>query len=97
MPFTLTPHFQIPKYNHRSNIVKNVNCGIHHTLLMTSDGGLYSFGRGSEGQLGYGKEKPRQQLVPRIVEGLLDVRITQVITTLSHASSLNRYYRYQAV
>ncbi|PRP80514.1 RabGAP/TBC domain-containing protein [Planoprotostelium fungivorum] len=36
-------------------IVKNVTCGVHHWIVLTNDGQLYSSGDNSQGQLGLGK------------------------------------------
>jgi alpha-tubulin suppressor-like RCC1 family protein len=42
-----------------------VACGVVHTVVTTEGGGVYTFGRGRDGQLGHGDEE--NQLLPRRV------------------------------
>lgn len=48
--------------------IKQVACGDTHTLAITDDGALYSFGRNQNGQLGHGNTS--DVLSPKLVEGL---------------------------
>lgn len=45
---------------------KNVVCGQQHSLLLTKDGNVYSWGLGVFGQLGHGNSK--DSLVPKLIE-----------------------------
>ena len=44
--------------------------GNDHTVVWTDEGNAYSFGHGESGQLGHGRG-PREQHVPRLIEGVL--------------------------
>jgi alpha-tubulin suppressor-like RCC1 family protein len=44
----------------------SVACGFYHTAVVLEDGALYTFGRGSEGQLGHGDTET--QTAPKLVE-----------------------------
>lgn len=48
--------------------VRAVACGDAHTLVVTDDGALYSFGRNQNGQLGLGTTE--DAFAPRRVEAL---------------------------
>ena len=53
-----------------------VACGGDHTLAVTAEGGLYSWGRGTWGQCGNGT--PDNTCRPRRVQALMDMRVLQV-------------------
>ena len=42
--------------------IKVVSCGLLHTVIITEDNNLYSFGRNMEGQLGWGDDTPEESL-----------------------------------
>ena len=48
--------------------VKQIVCGFHHTVCLTEDGSVYTFGQGKEGALGHGSWD--QQGAPKRVESL---------------------------
>ena len=48
-------------------VVKKVAAGLYHSLVLTRDGCVFSFGIGDDGQLGHGNTD--EQLVPKLVEG----------------------------
>jgi len=56
--------------------VTSVSTGDNHTLAVSEDGAVYSFGLGDRGRLGHGDEE--NQLAPRVIEGLLGVRACEV-------------------
>jgi len=49
--------------------IQSVSCGESHSMVITSDGELYSFGCGFNGCLGHGTEK--HEVYPRLVSKLL--------------------------
>ncbi|XP_065336605.1 uncharacterized protein LOC135937383 [Cloeon dipterum] len=53
-------------------MIVQVACGGLHTLALTSEGEVYSFGRKIEGQLGLGTSGDYEQPFPQKVGGLLD-------------------------
>jgi alpha-tubulin suppressor-like RCC1 family protein len=47
--------------------IKQVSCGWNHTLVVSCDGKVYSFGQGQHGQLGLGKDYLRKVFEPKEV------------------------------
>lgn len=64
-------------------VVVSLACGDTHTLLATSCGALYSFGRNQNGQLGHGTTS--DDLEPRQVEALSEKRVTKVACGAEHS------------
>lgn len=60
----------------RSQGVRHVSCGEHHTAILTQDGGVFTFGAGSYGQLGHSTFA--NEIVPRKVLELMGSTITQI-------------------
>jgi alpha-tubulin suppressor-like RCC1 family protein len=58
--------------------------GYNHTVVCTSEGQLYTFGEGADGQLGHGAEA--NELVPRLVEGLPGSRVVGLASGLGDHS-----------
>ena len=54
------------------NVVE-VRCGTYHTLLLTKEGDVYSFGMGDTGQLGLGNCM-RQVSIPTIIEEIPNIK-----------------------
>jgi alpha-tubulin suppressor-like RCC1 family protein len=52
-------------------VVKQVAAGGYHSVMLTRDGDVFTWGYGSHGQLGH--DNTDQQLVPKRVEGLTNV------------------------
>ena len=50
--------------------------GTKHSLALTADGAVWSFGDGGHGKLGHGNEQ--RQLMPKKIEGLLQVVVVSV-------------------
>ncbi|KAG1657956.1 hypothetical protein FOA52_004727 [Chlamydomonas sp. UWO 241] len=63
-------------------------CGWRHTMASTTDGRVYSWGRGVNGQLGHGKEEDKNTptLLSALCEGTVS-RASMVATTSAHAMS----------
>ncbi|KAM3875257.1 uncharacterized protein ACN63O_000311 [Diretmus argenteus] len=57
--------------------VVQVACGNSHSLILTKGGDVFSWGLNSHGQLGLGKEVPRQP-TPALVQSLIGVAVTQI-------------------
>ncbi|XP_049514109.1 probable E3 ubiquitin-protein ligase HERC4 isoform X10 [Dermacentor silvarum] len=60
----------------RSQRIKHVCCGENHTAALTADGGVFTFGAGTYGQLGHGVKV--NEAVPRRVVELMGTTITQL-------------------
>ena len=69
--------------------VVGVAAGYHHTVICTDEGRVWTFGNGDCGQLGHAEltghgDKPNLEVVPRIVEGLKDVKVVVVAAGYDH-------------
>jgi len=62
--------------------VAHVAAGGCHTVICTAEGRVWTFGWGHAGQLGHGDNA--NAMVPRVVEGLVDVKVTQVAAGTAH-------------
>ncbi|XP_047573907.1 probable E3 ubiquitin-protein ligase HERC6 isoform X1 [Lutra lutra] len=65
-----------------------VSCGHHHSLALSEDGRLFSWGSNSHGQLGLGKECP-SQASPQRVWSLDGIPLTQVAAGGAHSFALS--------
>jgi alpha-tubulin suppressor-like RCC1 family protein len=63
--------------------VIQVACGWQHTAALTSDGKMFTWGYGEDGQLGHGDAN--DYIVPKQLEQLAHMRITQVACGHSHS------------
>ena len=65
----------------------SVACGAGHTLALTANGCVVSFGRGAFGALGHGDRLNRD--VPRVVDALWSVGVTQIGAGDNHSVALS--------
>ena len=63
--------------------VVQVACGRLHTMALTSDGRLYSWGNGMSGKLGHGSEL--SSAVPSVVESLLGHKVVHISSYNAHS------------
>ncbi|TDH16305.1 hypothetical protein EPR50_G00018530 [Perca flavescens] len=66
----------------RSQKVVHISCGEEHTAALTKDGGLFTFGEGSSGQLGHGSTN--DELLPRRVVELMGSEVSQITCGRHH-------------
>uniref|UniRef100_A0AAQ4PF37 HECT and RLD domain containing E3 ubiquitin protein ligase 3 n=1 Tax=Gasterosteus aculeatus aculeatus TaxID=481459 RepID=A0AAQ4PF37_GASAC len=66
----------------RSQKVCYISCGNEHTAALTKDGGLFTFGEGSWGQLGHGSTN--NELLPRRVLELMGTEVSQITCGRRH-------------
>lgn len=52
----------------KKNRIKKISGGQHHTLILTNNGNVYSFGRHDYGRLGLGKGVKEPQFSPQLVD-----------------------------
>lgn len=64
-------------------VVRSVACGDTHTLVVTGDGELYSFGRNQNGQLGL--ESRDDALAPQRVKALQDQEVISISCGAEHS------------
>ena len=62
-----------------------VSAGLHHSLALTADGAIWSWGMGACGKLGHGDEQ--EQLLPKKVEAFVGRRAVAVSAAVSAAGS----------
>ena len=68
--------------------VSHMCCGADHTLLLTRDGSLLSFGLGSRGQLGHGDILPRPE--PYLLSALAGLPVKAVACGSWHCLALSK-------
>ena len=66
--------------------VTQLSCGEYHTLALTDQGEVLSFGHGEFGRLGHGDEE--YQFVPKVIEALRDVRAVAIAAGHKHSMVL---------
>ncbi|TYZ63890.1 hypothetical protein PybrP1_006253, partial [[Pythium] brassicae (nom. inval.)] len=67
--------------------VTKLACGYHHTVAVTDDGAVYTFGRNDFGQLGLGHAKHVAR--PTLVSALARVRVVQAACGCYHTLALS--------
>ncbi|KAF6130390.1 HECT and RLD domain containing E3 ubiquitin protein ligase family member 6 [Phyllostomus discolor] len=65
-----------------------VSCGDYHSLALSEDGQVFSWGKNSHGQLGLGREVP-SQASPQRVRSLEGIPLAQVAAGGSHSFALS--------
>ncbi|XP_004390203.2 probable E3 ubiquitin-protein ligase HERC6 isoform X1 [Trichechus manatus latirostris] len=65
-----------------------VSCGHYHSLALSQDGKVFSWGKNSDGQLGLGKEFP-SQASPQRVRSLEGIPLAQVAAGGAHSFALS--------
>uniref|UniRef100_A0AAY4AK88 HECT domain-containing protein n=1 Tax=Denticeps clupeoides TaxID=299321 RepID=A0AAY4AK88_9TELE len=66
----------------RSQKVVYISCGDEHTAALTKDGGLFTFGNGSRGQLGH--DSINNEPLPRRVVELMGTEVSQIACGRHH-------------
>ncbi|XP_015200074.1 probable E3 ubiquitin-protein ligase HERC3 isoform X1 [Lepisosteus oculatus] len=66
----------------RTQKVVYISCGDEHTAALTKDGGLFTFGDGSQGQLGH--DSTNNEVVPRRVLELMGSEVSQIACGRQH-------------
>ncbi|XP_049645846.1 probable E3 ubiquitin-protein ligase HERC6 [Suncus etruscus] len=65
-----------------------ISCGDHHSLALSEDSQLFSWGSNSHGQLGLGKEFSSQK-IPKQVKSLYGIPLAQVAAGGNHSFALS--------
>ncbi|KAF0852912.1 mitochondrial regulator of chromosome condensation (RCC1) domain-containing protein (AgRCC1_3) [Andalucia godoyi] len=72
--------------NVRADRIVSIACGEMHTLLLTDDGAVWSFGNAEDGRLGHGSS--HNELFPRMVTRLRGKRVVQVAAGARHSAAV---------
>ncbi|RDD40061.1 putative E3 ubiquitin-protein ligase HERC4 [Trichoplax sp. H2] len=80
----------------RSQHIAYAACGEDHTAVLTKEGGVFTFGAGSSGQLGHNSLS--HHCSPQMVVDLMGIVVTQITCgrrhTLAYARQLGRLYSF---
>ncbi|XP_066534817.1 probable E3 ubiquitin-protein ligase HERC3 [Hoplias malabaricus] len=80
----------------RTQKVVYISCGEEHTAALTKDGGLFTFGNGSRGQLGH--DSTNNEPLPRRVLELMGTEVSQITCgkhhTLAYVPSTGLVYAF---
>ncbi|KAM9477012.1 putative E3 ubiquitin-protein ligase HERC3 isoform 2-T2 [Clarias gariepinus] len=68
--------------------ISQVACGNYHTVALTKDGQLFTWGQNSSGQLGLGKGKP-SSLSPQPLKSLCGIPLAQISAGGDHSFALS--------
>jgi RCC1 and BTB domain-containing protein len=66
--------------------ISQITCGWSHSVALTSDGRVYTWGNSDHGKLGHGSG--RKVSVPQLVEKLKDYRVVRVASYNEHTATL---------
>ena len=66
--------------------VVDVACGVYHTLALTVDANVYSWGWGNDGRLGHGEEY--YVLSPRKIEALAELEVSSIACGHYHSGAV---------
>ena len=66
--------------------IKSVSCGASHTLMLTDDNEVLSFGLGEFGRLGLGSSE--DVLTPTPIDSLADLKVKQIVASGNHSMVL---------
>jgi len=69
--------------NSNDVLIRDIKCGGEHTIVLSHQGRVYTFGHGYTGQLGQGNSKNYQ--FPMLVKSLIKKKITSIAAGWSHS------------
>ncbi|XP_030644118.1 probable E3 ubiquitin-protein ligase HERC3 [Chanos chanos] len=78
----------VPRSQLRDKQVTQVACGDHHSVVLTHDGQLFTWGQNSSGQLGLGKDEPSTQS-PKLLSSLSGIPLVQISAGGDHSFALS--------
>jgi alpha-tubulin suppressor-like RCC1 family protein len=73
--------------NHQK--IKGISSGLEHSLILTNNGDLYSFGCGLRGQLGHGNIKNYDS--PKLIEALGGIKIIDISCGAFHSIAISSF------
>jgi alpha-tubulin suppressor-like RCC1 family protein len=68
--------------------IKQVQCGLSHTMALTSSGYVFTWGNATTGALGHGNVKLKHFSFPCVVEGLREHNVVQISSCANHCAVL---------
>ncbi|KAF2892607.1 hypothetical protein ILUMI_13565 [Ignelater luminosus] len=75
------------KLNFSNKDIVDICAGREHCLILDDTGNVYSFGRGSRGQLGHGSLE--DELEPKLIEALAGIKISKIATGGWHSCAVS--------
>ncbi|KAF5443253.1 hypothetical protein F2P56_035825 [Juglans regia] len=69
--------------------VKQMACGMRHSLVLLEGSQVYAFGSGKRGQLGISMNRIKSVSLPEITHGLEDVKIISIAASGDHSAALS--------
>jgi hypothetical protein len=64
-----------------------VECGAYHTIVLTAEKEVFTWGKGAHGRLGHGSEE--NEVLPRRVESLRKLNIVSVAAGYDHSAAVS--------
>jgi alpha-tubulin suppressor-like RCC1 family protein len=83
---TTTQNLNISSVYRSPITIKDIKCGGEHTIVLSTNGRVYTFGHGYTGQLGLGNTKNYER--PMIVKSLIKKTVNQIAAGWSHSMIL---------
>ena len=74
--------------NYPDNII-SIKCGTNHTLLLTLEGNIYSFGNNDSGRLGLNDNNIKQTNMPTLITNIPEIRMIECGTNYSMCIDVN--------
>jgi hypothetical protein len=68
--------------------ITQVQCGVYHTMALTSSGYVFTWGSAGNGRLGQGKSSKLRLSIPCLVEGLRDHNVVQIRSRYHHCAAV---------
>ncbi|KAG5681646.1 hypothetical protein PVAND_011061 [Polypedilum vanderplanki] len=93
--YQLFPEFKLIYKFLKHQRVKKISSGLEHTIILTNNGDVFSFGCGLRGQLGHGDVA--SQKVPKLIEAISGIKIVDIACGAFHSclvSSFGDFYSF---
>ena len=71
------------------NNIEKISCGSEQSAAITTDGKVYTFGRGQDARLGHGESGGLNETYPRLVEELADKRMIYIDAGYLHMAAIS--------
>ena len=72
----------------RGERVAAIAAGLNHSMVLTDEGEVLSFGAGGDGRLGHGNDGAQSRCAPKVIETLRNVRVVAIAAGYKHSMVL---------